>query len=375
MSGDAVKQLQNYLISQGFNIPAGATGYYGEQTKQAVMALQQKLGVDNSTGPGYWGPRTIAKVSQPTENPSLGVSYAPGFNPTPTNTESAVSWKDNTQNNNQNQQQQNQQQQNQPTEYQTYFNQQRALGKTPEEISQSWAASHTTPQGTPIGTQDNAGTGTTGYSTGNSQLDEILKSFNDLLQTQLGSGKLITEKDITPQMIQDWANQASAELEPYYQQQFKAIQSEVNAGFQALQESYNLSIQEQEAKFRQNLGLQRETEASKGTAFSGGRRARANELVASTDRSLQGIENQYLGQGRTLGQAEKVIGSNAFGTAPQINQYGASLGGAGGLQSRSLTSLYNPITGITGSLERERAEKILNRKNQLKYSWLTEQNL
>lgn len=61
-SGPAVTQLQQWLISQGFAIPDGATGFYGEQTKAAVNALQQRLGVDNSTGPGYWGPRTVSAL-------------------------------------------------------------------------------------------------------------------------------------------------------------------------------------------------------------------------------------------------------------------------------------------------------------------------
>ena len=59
----AVKQLQEFLISQGIPISAGATGYYGTQTQAAVKAWQEKNGVDNSTGPGYWGPRSIAVAS------------------------------------------------------------------------------------------------------------------------------------------------------------------------------------------------------------------------------------------------------------------------------------------------------------------------
>lgn len=65
-TGSAVKQLQDYLVSQGYMTQAQVnTGYgtYGPQTTAAVKALQQSLGVDNSSGPGYWGPRTIAGVS------------------------------------------------------------------------------------------------------------------------------------------------------------------------------------------------------------------------------------------------------------------------------------------------------------------------
>ncbi len=62
----AVKQLQDWLVANGYMTQAQvATGYgtYGPQTTRAVQAAQQKLGVDNSSGPGYWGPKTIAAVS------------------------------------------------------------------------------------------------------------------------------------------------------------------------------------------------------------------------------------------------------------------------------------------------------------------------
>lgn len=60
-----VTALQQFLINQGFQIPAGATGYYGEQTKNAVAQWQKAKGVDTQGNDGYWGPRSIAVASQP----------------------------------------------------------------------------------------------------------------------------------------------------------------------------------------------------------------------------------------------------------------------------------------------------------------------
>ena len=65
-TGDNVKALQTYLVSQGYMTQDQVnTGYgiYGPQTTAAVQALQAKLGVDNTTGPGYFGPRTMAAIS------------------------------------------------------------------------------------------------------------------------------------------------------------------------------------------------------------------------------------------------------------------------------------------------------------------------
>jgi len=65
MTGDEVKQLQNYLVSKGYMTQAQVdTGYgiYGPQTTAAVAALQKSLGVDNSSGVGYFGPKTRAAL-------------------------------------------------------------------------------------------------------------------------------------------------------------------------------------------------------------------------------------------------------------------------------------------------------------------------
>lgn len=52
------------------------TGVYDEATKQAVLALQNRLGVDNSTGPGYYGPRTMAALGVTRSTPSSSGSTA-----------------------------------------------------------------------------------------------------------------------------------------------------------------------------------------------------------------------------------------------------------------------------------------------------------
>ncbi|MDB5237518.1 MAG: baaA1 [Parcubacteria group bacterium] len=59
--GASVTALQNWLISKGFTISAGATGYFGAQTKAALAAYQASVGI--SPAAGYFGPVTRAKVN------------------------------------------------------------------------------------------------------------------------------------------------------------------------------------------------------------------------------------------------------------------------------------------------------------------------
>ena len=80
MSNDAVKQLQAWLIGQGYGniITAGATGYYGNQTKSAVTQWQKDRGITpaSSADYGYWGPLSIAKATTSQVAPSASsLSY------------------------------------------------------------------------------------------------------------------------------------------------------------------------------------------------------------------------------------------------------------------------------------------------------------
>ncbi|HEV7121564.1 MAG TPA: peptidoglycan-binding protein, partial [Candidatus Paceibacterota bacterium] len=60
-SGAQVTALQNWLISKGFTISAGATGFFGAQTKAALAAYQAANGI--SPAAGYFGPVTRARVN------------------------------------------------------------------------------------------------------------------------------------------------------------------------------------------------------------------------------------------------------------------------------------------------------------------------
>lgn len=56
--------IQNFLISQGYQIPDGATGNYGPETTAAVAAWQAANGVDTSGGgAGTFGPKTQAAAA------------------------------------------------------------------------------------------------------------------------------------------------------------------------------------------------------------------------------------------------------------------------------------------------------------------------
>lgn len=59
-SGDDVRALQTLLISQGYSIPAGATGLFAHQTQSALSRYQAANGI--APAAGYFGPITRAQM-------------------------------------------------------------------------------------------------------------------------------------------------------------------------------------------------------------------------------------------------------------------------------------------------------------------------
>jgi peptidoglycan hydrolase-like protein with peptidoglycan-binding domain len=59
--GADVSALQVWLISKGYSIPAGPTGYFGTQTRAAVAAFQAANGIVPAAG--FFGPITRARVA------------------------------------------------------------------------------------------------------------------------------------------------------------------------------------------------------------------------------------------------------------------------------------------------------------------------
>lgn len=55
----SVEIVQDALIARGFSIPAGSTGYFGDQTEAAYAAFQRSLGYSGSGADGAPGPASL----------------------------------------------------------------------------------------------------------------------------------------------------------------------------------------------------------------------------------------------------------------------------------------------------------------------------
>lgn len=80
VSGDDVTALQSWLISSGYDIPAISSnaalkGYFGSQTRQALMKYQKSIGLPNT---GYFGPLTRGRIHDEYRGNSLTVTSPNG---------------------------------------------------------------------------------------------------------------------------------------------------------------------------------------------------------------------------------------------------------------------------------------------------------
>lgn len=83
-TGADVTSLQNFLISKGYTIPAGATGYFGEQTRSALARFQAAQSI--SPAVGYYGPLTRARVNSLCTPVVIVPPTTPAPTPSPTPT-------------------------------------------------------------------------------------------------------------------------------------------------------------------------------------------------------------------------------------------------------------------------------------------------
>jgi len=83
-SGAEVSALQNFLISKGYNVPAGATGYFGAQTQSALAGFQAAQGIVPAVG--YFGPITRAKINATASTPSTPSNPKPDTEQASSNT-------------------------------------------------------------------------------------------------------------------------------------------------------------------------------------------------------------------------------------------------------------------------------------------------
>lgn len=206
-------------------------------------------------------------------------------------------------------------------------------------------------------TQDASGNYVKKSITGNDQLDEMLDKYQSFIDTSMANGNVVNPAvKITPKMLQQFLNEATQEIDPYYQNLYNSIKDDISANIKSLQEFYDLSKQQEQESFKQELAGQQESMAGAGLAFSGVRGGKEKQLQETEATTLNKMAQAAASNaGDVLRAGESKIGTrnlSDLGITPEFAGSGTSY------------NYYNPTENVTGSLERERKTAIYNRRNE-----------
>lgn len=363
-TGEQVKQLQDYLVSVGYMTQAQVdTGYgtYGPKTTSAVKKLQQDLGVDNSTGPGYWGPRTIQAINVPQtgQTPPTGQTGNTGD---PLEGDTRVNSAG------------QQEFYNPMGEWQPVVSPEQAMGtESPQPQEQSTPTQVSKEVYDRLISLDPFLQEQFKDATLKAMFDglpqELQLPYLQMLQSlgkSIESGKVVNpDIEITTEKLKEFRDQAVTELDPYYQEQIGLIKKDLDTSLSRIGEDYTRNVGRSEEPFKETLANQAESEAQAGTAFSSERGNRERKLVLGQQNLIDDALRQSQRQVEDIGTtAERTIGSSALGNLAStgLNQYGVS---PTGFTQGARKIAFAPQGGLIGTLPKEREVAVQGRSSAL----------
>ena len=212
-------------------------------------------------------------------------------------------------------------------------------------------------------------------TTGNKQLDGLQDELSDYAQKQKDSGNNINANiEITPQQVQQFVDQASREIDPYYTSIYQQNRQSLQSATAELLQSYQLREQETQVGFEEALQAKRQSLAERGLLQSTIRVDEEKALADSFQRQLTSLRNTTLGTGRAnIESVQSNIGSrNLTGVAaPSLNTITARgfVPGQSALKSpyqKESSALFSLSPDITGRLEEEQTRSRRLREEELK---------
>lgn len=171
--------------------------------------------------------------------------------------------------------------------------------------------------------------------------------------------------EITPERIQEFTNQATSELDPYYQEIINNYKDDLNTSISRLKTDFETGVRNAEEPFKRNLAAVAESEAQAGLTY-GSERVKREQTNVLNQQQL--IDENALKVQRSAEdaykQAERTIGSDALGNVsiPNIKDYNVN---KLGFAESGLRNLYAPQGNLVGTLQKERTTNIRTRASEL----------
>lgn len=221
------------------------------------------------------------------------------------------------------------------------------------------------------------------YKTGNSSIDAVLGQMYSYIQNNIASGKQLNpDLTINNNTIQQFINQAHAEIDPYYASQLGAIKDDLIANLTDTAKAYEDTAKQEALKFKQSISASQESAAGAGLAFSGSR-ALGEQQATEAEQSTLNLDqiraaSDAAAKART---AESQIGTAGVSgiSMPSLPSYSALVDSSGGsVVAGGTQSYFTPGGGsagtVMGTLPAQQATDIAKRVSGLKSDLLTQRS-
>lgn len=298
MSGAEVTKLQKFLISQGFSIPAGATGFFGDQTVQALTQWQQKTGVQAGADFGFWGPKSIEVAGNLGQAPKNTINFDPntgrrlefGQSVVDSSTGRTIT---------------------QGTEFQS---------QTVPKVGDPIPGSNLRYEAEDIFNIKNDRIQKTSTDTTNAE-----KQMESVIESIISSGKTInpnlTLEDLAGITPEEFMRQAELAISPQYKEKFQTIKDTLSRELSNIGYDLNLKKEDIARKSAETLDQGTEELAGRGLAFSGKREQFIGDVAGARTRDEEAARTLAFRNAQSLGSsAEQSIGTSALQNSnlPQI---------------------------------------------------------
>jgi len=184
------------------------------------------------------------------------------------------------------------------------------------------------------------------------------------LQVTIEAGNVINpDIDLSPEKVAEFLQQATSELDPYYQEQIGFYKQDLDISLQRMQEDFNKNISRGEDTFKEGLLNQAENEAQSGTAFSSGRQDRVSKTIKAGQQGIDDLVTQAARSAQDFGiGAERALGSANIPNIGGFNTYNVT---DQGFSQSGNRNLFTPQGNLLGSIPKQRTVDISNRQGQL----------
>ena len=168
-------------------------------------------------------------------------------------------------------------------------------------------------------------------------------------------------------MTQKFTDQATQELDPYFQEQVNNKQQDVNTAIERLTQDFETGVRNSEDIFKQTLANNAESEANAGLTYGSERGVRENQTV---NKKQQDIDAALLSTQRDIQDkqiaGERALGSSMFSSSVPVNAYSVSNTGYTNAGSRSL---YTPAGNLYGTINKDKTTAIKTRASDLESAY------